>query len=187
MNSKSINEEAIDWKIIFDKYDNDGNGHIDSMEFTFLVKDLLFVRDNKVFTFEDSVTVARRIAQHSAWTTNDNDDDNDVDDGAGFSFLITLDKFILGCTNGFFQTEYQITPNHFHALIVGDLKGTFSTQLIYGSLLIVLTDQIIIIIVIIILRHLHYHHHHTHTHHHHHHHHHHCNHYHHLYLLTVTL
>ena len=138
MSSKSINEEAIDWKTIFDKYDNDGNGHIDSTEFAFLVKDLLFVRDNKVFTFEDSVTVARRIAQHSAWTTNDNDDDHGDDDhgggGGGISSLITLDKFILGCTNGFLQTEYQITPNHFHALIVGDLKGTLSTHLIYRSL-----------------------------------------------------
>jgi len=163
MSSKSINEEAIDWKTIFDKYDNDGNGHIDSTEFAFMVKDLLFVRDNKVFTFEDSVTVARRIAQHSAWTTNDNDDDHSGGGGDGISSLITLDKFILGCTNGFLQTEYQITPNHFHALIVGDLTGTFSTQLIYGSLLIALTDQIIIIIIIIILHHLHYHHHHTQT------------------------
>ena len=133
MSSKSINEEAIDWKTIFDKYDNDGNGHIDSTEFAFLVKDLLFVRDNKVFTFEDSVTVARRIAQHSAWTTNDNDDDHGGG-GGDISSLITLDKFILGCTNGFLQTEYQITPNHFHALIVGDLKGTLSTHLIYRSL-----------------------------------------------------
>ena len=156
MSSKSINEEAIDWKSIFDKYDNDGNGHIDSTEFAFLVKDLLFVRDNKVFTFEDSVTVARRIAQHSAWTTNDNDDDHGGG-GGDISSLITLDKFILGCTNGFLQTEYQITPNHFHALIVGDLKGTLSTHLIYGSLLIALTDEVIIIIII---HHLHYHHHH---------------------------
>jgi hypothetical protein len=153
MSSKSIYEEAIDWKTIFDKYDNDRNGHIDSTEFTFLVKDLLFVRDNKVFTFEDSVSVARRIAQHSAWTTNGNDDDYGGG-GGGVSSLITLDKFILGCTNGFLQTEYQITPKHFHALIVGDLKGTLSTQLIYGSLLISLTDEITIIIIII-----HHHHH----------------------------
>ena len=125
----SSNEEEIDWKTIFDKYDNDGNGYIDSTEFTFLVKDLLFVRDNKVFSFEDSVSIARRIAQHStAWATTNDDDNGSVssdggDDGGSISAapLITLDKFILGCTNGFLQTEYQITPKHFHALISGDL------------------------------------------------------------------
>ena len=92
MSSKSINEEAIDWKTIFDKYDNDRNGHIDSTEFAFLVKDLLFVRDNKVFTFEDSVTVARRIAQHSAWTTNANDDDHGGGGGGGGA-----SSSLLGC------------------------------------------------------------------------------------------
>jgi len=127
----------IDWKAIFDKYDHDGNGHIDSTEFTFLVKDLLYVRDRQVFSFEDSISVAKKIAQHSAWATND-----------GISALITLDKFILGCTNGFLQAEYQITPEHFQALM-GDMKG--KQPIIISPHQTISSPASIIIIVLIII------------------------------------
>jgi len=114
-----MSSSTVNWKAIFDQYDHDGNGQIDLMEFTFLVKDLLIVRDNRAISFEDSISVARKIAQHSAWSMMDE---------SITTHLITLDRFIAGCTDGFLQTEYQITIDHFQALM-GDKKGIADSTL----------------------------------------------------------
>jgi hypothetical protein len=48
------------WNILFSRYDTDGNGRMDAVEFSFLLKDLMNIRDNvDNHSFEDASALAQ--------------------------------------------------------------------------------------------------------------------------------
>ena len=64
-----ISYNNVNWRQLFLKYDEDQSGEIDTKEFTFLVKDLLALRDsNEHVSLEEAISTAKSIAEHSSFT-----------------------------------------------------------------------------------------------------------------------
>jgi len=91
----------VDWGTLFCLYDTSRNGNMSATEFTFLVKDLMHLRDDSISSIEDAIALAKQIAADPAW--------------GGRTKLITADKLENVAKLGVFN-RYGFTAKYFKIL-----------------------------------------------------------------------
>lgn len=76
-------------KILFERYDTDNNHILDLKEFTFLIKDLIYLRDNNS-TIDEALIISKKILQNMKLNNNS---------------IISIEEFINAMNNNLFNNE----------------------------------------------------------------------------------